>query len=477
MVLSRSMKNALLMAFLSFGALHLAQGQNIVANGDFSQGFASWIVLQPPSNQILTGTLAQIQFAGETNLSEAFAAQPGAGNPIDLEQIILPSLGTQYSFYADVAGVNTSSEVNEDLGTVVASINGTDVASISFGAGVSQFGTLNGVYIPAQSSGELLVLNFSRGIGRSPIDYIGNISLTPLPFTATAAASVSNGFVVGANVTYGGYNYTNVPIVSIVGGNGVGAQAVAVVSNGVVTAINVMNAGIGYTGNPQVVIQSPFVLTPTLNIAPMTFLTFSNLTIGATYQMQHSLAWYWTNLPVSFTATNTVLTEMLAGVVQNGAYRIALNPVPSQAFATSEVVNGFVVGVMITSGGSGYVTAPIVSIVGGGGTNATAMSRISESGVVTNITITSAGIGYTNLPTIQISQPPAGALSPLLQPVMRLDSANLAQLYNYQVQFMPSINGKWENWNGGLFTPTAITNSQFTFITNGAGFFRVQYAP
>jgi hypothetical protein len=130
----------------------------------------------------------------------------------------------------------------------------------------------------------------------------------------------------------------------------------------------------------------------------------------------------------------------------------------------------------VTSGGSGYVTSPAVSIVGGGGSGATAVSQIS-GGVVTNISITSAGAGYTGTPTVQIGQPPTAAVFPTMQPVMRVDASSLAPYDNYQIQYTPAIGGTWENWNGGLFSPTAQTNSQFIFITNNVGFFQLQYVP
>ncbi len=299
---------------------------------------------------------------------------------------------------------------------------------------------------------------------------------TPMPETATGTAVLTNGFVVGVNVTDSGYGYTNTPQVRIIGGGGSGAQAVAVISNGMVMAINVTDAGSGYTNTPLVVIEPPFISNPILGIAPMSFLTFSNLTVGGNYQLQQLAGWYWANQPVSFTATNALYTQMLAGVWDSGDFRLALNPVPSQAFATPEVVYGFVVHATVTSGGSGYVTSPAVSIVGGHGTNATAISQIS-GGVVTNISITSAGIGYPNTTTIQIAPPPAAAVFPTVQPVMRVDSASLAPYDNYQIQFKPDIAAPWINWDGGLFTPTGATNSQFLFTTNGTGFFRLQYEP
>ena len=167
---------------------------------------------------------------------------------------------------------------------------------------------------------------------------------------------------------------------------------------------------------------------------------------------------------------------MVAGVAVSGDYRLALNPVPAQAFATAQLFNGFVVGAAVTSGGSGYVTSPAVNIVGGGGTDATALSHIS-GGVVTAISITDAGIGYTNAPTIQIAAPPAAAVSPTVRPVMRVDAGSLAPYSNYQIQFKLDLGEAWGNWNGGLFTPTDGMNSQYLFITNGAGFFRLQHEP
>lgn len=303
----------------------------------------------------------------------------------------------------------------------------------------------------------------------------GVVEVEP-PRAATASAVVTNGFVIAATITDGGYGYTNTPTVRIVGGGGSGAQAVAVVGNGVVTSITVINAGSGYTHTPLVVINPPFIPNPVLSIAPMSLLSFSDLTVGGVYQLQQSVAWYWSNLPVSFTATTPLFTNMVAGVAGSGDYRLALNPVPAQAFATAVVSYGFVVHATVTSGGSGYVTSPAVTFLGGGGTNATAVAHISD-GVVTSITITHAGIDYTNTPTIRIEPPPAAAVSSTVSPVMRLDCANLVPYENYQIQFKPDFSATWGNWNGGLFSPTSVTNSQYLFITDGLGLFRLQYVP
>jgi hypothetical protein len=97
--------------------------------------------------------------------------------------------------------------------------------------------------------------------------------------------------------------------------------------------------------------------------------------------------------------------------------------------------------------------------------------------VVTTITIIDAGNGYTNSPTVRIAPPPAAAVSPTVLPVMREDSANLAPYDKYQIQFKSDLSGAWLNWDGGLFSPTGVIDSQYLFVTNGIGFFRLQYVP
>jgi hypothetical protein len=294
---------------------------------------------------------------------------------------------------------------------------------------------------------------------------------------ATGTAYLVNGFVVSVQINNGGYGYTNTPLVRFFGGGGSGASGVAVVSNGVVTGITINNTGSGYTNSPIVIIEPPFITNPLLSIAPASFLTFSNLTISNSYQLQQTVFWYWTNVQTSFIATNSNYTQTVAGVVGGGNYRLALSPVPLQAFATPQVVNGFIVGATITSGGSGYVTNPAVNFVGGSGVNASATSQVSSGGVVTNISIISPGIGYTNPPTIQIGQPPAVALLPTVLPGMQLVSTNLSPYDNYQLQFNTNMATGWVNLTNSLFTPTTVTNSQYIVISNANGFYRLQYVP
>jgi len=76
---------------------------------------------------------------------------------------------------------------------------------------------------------------------------------------------------------------------------------------------------------------------------------------------------------------------------------------PATAVAT--VTAGFVSGITVTSGGSGYSSEPTVTITGGGGSGATARAILSGDKVSLVVVLT-AGSGYTSAPTVSIEAPP-----------------------------------------------------------------------
>jgi hypothetical protein len=80
-----------------------------------------------------------------------------------------------------------------------------------------------------------------------------------------------------------------------------------------------------------------------------------------------------------------------------------------QATATANLSGTFVTSYNLISGGSGYVSAPTVTVSGGGGSGATATAVIS-GGVVTQVNPGSAGSGYSSLPTVTIAPPPANII-------------------------------------------------------------------
>ena len=76
----------------------------------------------------------------------------------------------------------------------------------------------------------------------------------------------------------------------------------------------------------------------------------------------------------------------------------------SGATATATAVLGVTAASFNINGGSTiYLTAPTVTISGGGGVGATAVANLNGLGVVTGITITNPGSGFTTVPTIAFS--------------------------------------------------------------------------
>ena len=72
-------------------------------------------------------------------------------------------------------------------------------------------------------------------------------------------------------------------------------------------------------------------------------------------------------------------------------------------YGFSEVITpGLVTDINIHNSGTGYVTPPTVTILGGGGTGATAVAELGGSAVIA-VKITNPGSGYTSAPIVQFS--------------------------------------------------------------------------
>lgn len=141
-------------------------------------------------------------------------------------------------------------------------------------------------------------------------------------------------------------------------------------------------------------------------------------------------------------------TDSIAGIEALQTWIVA-NPaifyaylVPSSWDTNDEVLGS----IIITNPGSGYVTAPTVTITGGGGTGATATAAI-ENGAVVSVTVT-PGVGYTSAPAVAFSAPPAGGTT-------ATGTANLAAELNILA--------------GQYASPTSKTYFFITSTTAGVG--------
>src|ERR1019366_5366154 len=119
----------------------------------------------------------------------------------------------------------------------------------------------------------------------------------------------------------------------------------------------------------------------------------------------------------SVTAQNTLFTYQ-GRVLDNGtnftgaglfqfALVISANANQTATATATNPVSGFITTINVTFGGSGYLTAPAVTIFGGGGSGATATATISGGvGTAVNINPGGNGSGYTSIPTVAIAPPP-----------------------------------------------------------------------
>ena len=101
------------------------------------------------------------------------------------------------------------------------------------------------------------------------------------------------------------------------------------------------------------------------------------------------------------------------------------------AIATATISSGAVSAVNLITGGTGYLTAPTVTFIGGGGSNASVTAVVSN-GIVTGFTGLSGGSGYTSAPSVSFSSANGSLPSPLAANTtyfaQSLDSTNL-QVY------------------------------------------------
>jgi len=79
-----------------------------------------------------------------------------------------------------------------------------------------------------------------------------------------------------------------------------------------------------------------------------------------------------------------------------------------RAAATATIDSGAVNAITVTDGGEYYKSAlpPTITITGGGGSGATATATVSAAGIVTGVSISSGGSGYTSAPTVTIDYSP-----------------------------------------------------------------------
>tara|TARA_B100001113_G_scaffold60027_1_gene45450 strand:- start:11104 stop:12237 length:1134 start_codon:yes stop_codon:yes gene_type:complete len=137
--------------------------------------------------------------------------------------------------------------------------------------------------------------------------------------------------------------------------------------------------------------------------------------VGMTVSLQNDINWNnYNTVQGATTATNaatsqyptnfTVGTKVLSGTISKylddeSTSVLTWNSNTSLRLRVGKDVGKGIASVTVTSGGTGYSSAPTVSFTGAGGTGG-AGTTVLSSGAVQSVTITAAGRGYTSNPTV-----------------------------------------------------------------------------
>lgn len=312
------------------------------------------------------------------------------------------------------------------------------------------------------------IRNTGSGYTNSPL-----VVIDPPPFppkSAYATATVVNGFVVGVSITNGGYGYGSSPSIHFIGGGGSGASAAANINElGVVTNVTIITVGSGYTNAPEVVIAPPIVPAPALKVGLAQTLTFTGLNNEKTYELQALDG-------QSFVSTGTTATPQsgtyVTSVDNPAAYRLVVQPVPRTATASLQVVNGFVVGAAVVTGGSGYTAPPAVNIVDGTGSGAS-VAAVLNSGSVAGFVVNSVGHNYSSNAVAIVVSPPVVGITPTASPSLRMTASHLLPYFAYQLQ--TSTNLITFQTDGDLIFATNSTQVLYYPIRNSVGFGKLVY--
>ena len=181
-------------------------------------------------------------------------------------------------------------------------------------------------------------------------------------------------------------------------GTGVTATAVAgIVTSGGIRFINVTNRGGGYGEIPTVAISSA-PSTGITGIATATMIGGINVcNLNSNSRLQSVQTVPIINPGAGYTVAPKI--KFYGGKGGTGAA------------ATSGIADGTVGIITVSSGGSGYTTAPSISLSneiflsGVSTSSAQLITVLNAAGTVTEIRITNAGLGYSAAPTITVSSP------------------------------------------------------------------------
>jgi len=314
-------------------------GDTLVFSGGGGSGAAGYIVVNA------TG-----------NVTEAVVTNPGSGYTSAPTVATATSHGSGNSFTVKASfGAATPASLTAVLGTVA---NGKGTNRILFRYQVA-------ANLTATSSQITFTSPISGGTWTTVDSGSGS--------DAAASGVVSSG-VTSYTMTNNGSGYTSAPLVTITSTTGTGATAVAVLDQGVNTVTPVI-AGVGYRSAPSVSQSgggsTNATITPVLGTAGIV----CDVNIGGTAD---------------------------SGIVNGDSLIVNNTGHGGTGFAGTVVVTaGDITGITITNVGSGYTSAPTLSVTGLTYRTLTAVLGFP----IASYTVSGTNTGYTAVPSLTVGNP------------------------------------------------------------------------
>ena len=198
----------------------------------------------------------------------------------------------------------------------------------------------------------------------------------------------SDGEILNVVVENAGQNYTTASI--SVAGDGYRASDPLLLTN-----VNVTNGGSGYVNGATCLMSPPFN-------GANTWVPNVGILLG-------QLVEYNNNIYIA-TVTGTTATPApthKSGIVANGTAalkyigsRVTGTPVVTGGVVTGVTLNGSIYDITMATSGSGYTSAPAVSLIGGGGSGFVGAS-IMNGNSVQRVSIVNSGDNFTSVPTVR----------------------------------------------------------------------------
>ena len=285
------------------------------------------------------------------------------------------------------------------------------------------------------------------GAGTGVFDITGGTMTDTTWFILARAAG---NYPVVFNMTGGTFNFTGTSASRFLmnWNNNAGESAVINVANANFNALNA-TAGIlnmmsaGSAGELGVV-----------NLLSSGFMQVQGITAGNTTGTSH-FNFNGGTLKAS-TANATFLNSFTLANVYSGGGTIDNNGIAITIPEALSAPAGSGINSAVTfTGGSGYVGAPAVTFSGGGGTGATAYATIS-GGAVTGIVITSPGINYASAPTITLT---GGGYATAATATAPTPTANTSGGMTFQGSGTTTLSGA-NTYSGGTTVSAGVLDAQ-----------------